>query len=131
MNKKTGQAGSIVPPQSPGDPHEADNANPGEVESVKREQRQTKTGKYGSVKATPFNAENVRDPTKETSWIEVELVGEDGKPIPGERYRVTLPDGSVAEGSLDQNGMARVEGFEPGSCKVTFPDLDQDAWEPA
>ena len=25
----------------------------------------------------------------------------------------------------------RVEGFEPGDCKITFPDLDKDAWEDA
>jgi type VI secretion system secreted protein VgrG len=68
------------------------------------------------------------DPAK-TSFVEIELVDEDGKPVPGERYRITLPDGRVAEGSLDGKGKARVEGIDPGSCKVTFPRLDKDAWE--
>jgi hypothetical protein len=33
-------------------------------------------------------------------------------------------------GTLDENGFARVEGIDPGQCKVTFPDLDKDAWSP-
>ena len=56
-------------------------------------------------------------------------MGEDDKPIPGEKYRVTLPDGSVDEGTLDQHGWARVQGFEKGECKITLPELDKDAWE--
>jgi len=71
------------------------------------------------------------DPAKKLSWIEIELIGEDKKPIPGEAYRITLPDNTIAEGTLDEKGFARVEGFEAGACKVTFPDLDQDAWEDA
>ena len=41
-----------------------------------------------------------------------------------------LPDGeTVAQGSLDEKGWARVDGIDEGSCKVTFLDLDKDAWE--
>jgi type VI secretion system secreted protein VgrG len=68
---------------------------------------------------------------RKTSWIEIELVDEDKQPVPGERYRIELADGSTAEGTLDEKGFARVEGIEPGSCKITFPNLDQDAWEKA
>jgi type VI secretion system secreted protein VgrG len=67
---------------------------------------------------------------KKTAWVEVELADENGKPAAGASYRVELPDGSVASGSLDEKGFARVEGIDPGSVKVTFPDYDQDAWEP-
>jgi hypothetical protein len=65
----------------------------------------------------------------QATWIEVELVGEDGRPIAGERYRLVAPDGAVREGTLDDRGMARVEGVRAGSCEVTFPDLDGEAWE--
>ncbi len=68
---------------------------------------------------------------RKTSWIEIELVDEDDNPVPGARYAVELPDGTTAAGTLDEKGFARVEGFDPGGCKVTFPDLDQDAWEKA
>ena len=66
---------------------------------------------------------------KKTSWIEIELVGEDDEGIPGEKYKITLPDNSVAEGTLDEKGFARVEGFEKGTCKVCFPNIDKEALE--
>ncbi|MBX9601184.1 MAG: hypothetical protein K2X35_09270 [Bryobacteraceae bacterium] len=63
-------------------------------------------------------------------WIEIQLIGEDGKPLPWEEYRVELPDGKVVKGFLDENGTARIEHIStPGSCKVSFEDLDQEAWE--
>ncbi|OGP97595.1 MAG: hypothetical protein A2Z51_04840 [Deltaproteobacteria bacterium RBG_19FT_COMBO_52_11] len=68
---------------------------------------------------------------KKKSWIEIELVDEEGASVPGERYKVTLPDGKVVEGTLDHKGFKRIEGIEPGSCKVTFPRLDKEAWERA
>ena len=47
-------------------------------------------------------------------------------------YRITLPDGeTLAEGTLDEKGFARVSNIDPGSCKITFPSLDQEAWEKA
>lgn len=64
------------------------------------------------------------------SWIEIELVDQGGKPVPFERYRITSPDGSVIDGNLDAVGRARVEGIDPGNCKVSYPDLDKDSWEP-
>ncbi|WP_437578492.1 hypothetical protein [Sorangium sp. So ce887] len=70
-----------------------------------------------------------RAPRTELTWIEIRLIGEDDQPIPRERYRVELPDGSVREGSLDAEGRARLDGIEAGACLVTFPALDQEAWE--
>ncbi|MEZ5428578.1 MAG: hypothetical protein R2747_20195 [Pyrinomonadaceae bacterium] len=66
---------------------------------------------------------------KHRHWIEIELVGEDGRPVPDEKYRVVMPDGSLKEGKLDQNGWARVESDPPGECEVTFPERDKEAWE--
>jgi hypothetical protein len=62
-------------------------------------------------------------------WIEIELVDEENQSVPGEKYRIELPDGSVVEGSLDSQGRARCEGIAPGNCKITFPNLDKEAWE--
>lgn len=122
---KDGKAGTAVTPTDPADANEADKANPGEVEQVKAEQRQTQTGKYGSVKAQPYKP----DPEKK-SWIEIEMVDEEDEPVPGVYYRIKLPDGEqVAEGTLDHKGFARIEGIDPGTCEITFPDLDKDAWE--
>jgi type VI secretion system secreted protein VgrG len=128
---KTGKAGSAVSPADPSEAHEADQADPGEVEKIKAEQRQTQTGKYGSVKTKPHKPpESKEEKEVKKSWIEIKLLDEDNEPVPGERYQVTLPDGeTVAEGTLDGHGFARVEGFEPGQCQVSFPDLDKSVWE--
>ncbi len=97
---------ALVPPAPPVEPAMAASASPGEERHKADEEKK--------------------------SWIEIELVDEDDNPIPGERYKVTLPDGTtVAEGTLDENGFARVDGIDPGSCKITFPSLDKDAWEKA
>jgi len=149
MGKKSGKAGKAVPPAASKKPEDADIADPGKIAEIKAEQQQTESGKYGSQKVKPFKPpaepeaevveesgpagkpakEGRQEEEKKTSWIEIELVGEDNEPIPGEKYRITLPDDSVAEGTLDEKGLARVEGFEKGTCKVCFPDLDKEAWE--
>jgi len=61
-------------------------------------------------------------------WIEIALVDDNGNPIAGQGYQIRLPNGTVLTGSLDSRGLARVEGIDPGTCKVTFPELDQRAW---
>jgi type VI secretion system secreted protein VgrG len=128
---KNGNAGSAVPPAAASAAQEADTANPGAVEQIKAQQQQTHTGKYGSVKVKPYKAETDDDKDKKKSWIEIVLVDEVNEPVPGEAYRITLPDETVAEGTLDEKGFARVEGFDPGTCKITFPKLDKEAWQPA
>lgn len=64
------------------------------------------------------------------TWVEIELIGMDGNPIPNELYRIALPDGTSVEGRLNERGRARVAGIDPGTCTVTFPELDMEAWEP-
>lgn len=66
---------------------------------------------------------------KKKSWIEIMLVDMEGKPMPGVRYRITPPGGEPQEGTLNEFGQAGYYEIEPGTCKVTFPDLDADAWE--
>jgi hypothetical protein len=132
MNPKSGKAGSPVDPAEPKKSEAADNADPGEVEKVKAEQRQTKSGKYGSEKVKPNKPPQTKEEKEQKqSWIEIELVDEEDNPVSGAHYKITLPDESVCEGSLDDKGFARVDGIEPGTCKITFPDLDKDAWEKA
>ena len=61
-------------------------------------------------------------------WIEIALVDEKGNPVAGQPYQIRLPNGKVVTGNLDSRGLARVEGIDPGTCKVSFPDLDESAW---
>jgi hypothetical protein len=131
MNPKSGKAGTPVDPAEPKSAEEADKADPGEVAETKANQQQTQTGKYGSEKVKLHKPPQTEEEKKQkTSWIEIEMVDEEDNPVPGEKYRITLPDGeTVAEGTLDDKGFARVEGIEPGTCKITFPELDKDTWE--
>jgi uncharacterized Zn-binding protein involved in type VI secretion len=70
------------------------------------------------------------DPNKK-SWIEIRLVDDDGSPVAYELYRVVTPDGVVREGFLNGDGLARVDGIDPGTCSITFPNRDADAWDVA
>lgn len=63
------------------------------------------------------------------TWIEIQLVNEDGYPIAHERYRIALPDGEVREGVLDESGQARLVDIDPGACKVMFPAFEEEALE--
>jgi type VI secretion system secreted protein VgrG len=135
----SGSAGSLVSPLGPTVAQEADKADPGDMGQ----------GTAGSVTRTPLNLSSAsvakksaasnaptHDPNSEENqnkphWIEIELVDEAGQPVVGEPYQVTLPDGTtVADGTLDEKGRARVQNIDTGTCKVTFPNLDKEAWEP-
>lgn len=70
-------------------------------------------------------------PAKRTTWIEIELVNPQGKPVAGERFRIEVPDGTFQEGKLDTQGRARIDGIDPGECQVTFPDIDAKEWTAA
>ena len=127
---KSGTAGTPVAPAAPALAAEADVADPGKAAKIKAQQIEKQVGDYDS---TPAAAAKAHKPTEEDieekSWIEIEMVDEADNPVPGERYRITLPDESVAQGTLDEKGFARVEGIDPGTCQITFPELDKDAWE--
>lgn len=132
MGKKKGKAVKAVPPAAPAKVDDADLADPGKMADIIAEQVKKQTGKYGSTPVKPFKPpteEEAED--EELSWIEIEMVDEEDEPVPGEKYRITLPDETVAEGTLDGEGFARHDGIPKGNCKVTFPELDKDAWEKA
>jgi hypothetical protein len=100
--------------------------------SGKRPEMRTAAGRGAPVlePAAPAVAAAIATPKpkKETAWIEIELVGEDDSPVGGERFQLVLPDGSTREGVLDHAGRVRIEGIDPGTCKVSFPNLDEEAW---
>ena len=130
---KSGAAGSAVTRADPDPAAAADDATPGAVETSPASSAPTKAGQYGSVKTKPFKpSQSAADKAQKKSWIEIVLVDEEKNPVPGEPYQITLPDGeTVAEGTLDDKGFARVEGIDPGTCQITFPNRDQEAWKKA
>jgi len=128
---KDGTPGTLVSPTLPDEAHDADNAVPGEVEAAKAAERQSGTGKYGTQPVPAYNpATDTGDPEKKKSWIGLKLLDTKGKPVAGEKYTITLGDGRVITGSTGADGSARHNGLDPGSAKISFPDLDNDAVKP-
>jgi hypothetical protein len=70
-------------------------------------------------------------PRKETHWIEILLLDEQGRPVPNESYEITLANGFVVTGTLDADGRAREDGIVAGTCKVTLPSIHGAEWRPA
>lgn len=67
-----------------------------------------------------------------THWLELELVDDEGAPVPNVAYRVEAGDGRVHTGVLDGKGKARVTSIaSTAPCRVTFPDLDAREWKAA
>lgn len=82
------------------------------------------------VEAPPADEEPAPERAAEPvlTWIEVQLIGDDDLPVAGERYRLTLASGRVIEGTLNSEGLVRLEQMLPGTYDLTFPRLDREAW---
>jgi hypothetical protein len=126
MEPKTGKLISAVMPVAPEQVFTADIADPEKAAQAKAEQLVQQKGKYGAPKEKPFTAPATD--TTEQGWAEIALVDEDGKPVAGQKYEVTLPNGKVAKGSTDGKGKAKIQGFVSGVCQLTLPQLHGDAW---
>jgi type VI secretion system secreted protein VgrG len=123
---QSGQACNLVPPAAPTAALDADDATGGSMDSSSSAQGQ----RQGGPASTPAPVHKA-DSSK-PHWIEIVLVDEQNKPVPGEPYSITLADGqTIASGTLDDKGFARVDGIDPGTCQVTFPNMDGKAWQPA
>lgn len=70
-------------------------------------------------------------PRSPKTFIEIQLVDRQGKPVAGATYRVTLPDGTVRTGALDSQGLVRFDGIDPGECDIEFPNIDGREWGPS
>ncbi|MBI1189352.1 MAG: hypothetical protein GC200_01545 [Tepidisphaera sp.] len=128
---KSIKSASAVSPAAPDQAQEAVDADPGEVSSTSSSAIESSAGSWQSTTlSASSNPQGKKDPDKK-SWIEVQLVDENGKGIPGQAFIVTAPDGFDYAGTTDEQGVGRVDGIDPGSSDITFPDLDKDAWEPA
>jgi hypothetical protein len=65
------------------------------------------------------------------TWVGIELVDDTGKPVPNQRYRVTVPGGAVHEGTLDDKGSAKITDLDPGNCDISFLDIHEREWKRA
>lgn len=127
-------------------PYKAPTADEQQKEAKKAEQKKKKKEKAKSQADEEISEEAAEEEarfeqvaviqesavTVTTDWIEIELVGMDDSPIAGMPYEIVLPDGkTVDKGTLDSHGKAKLTGVPSGDCQVSFPELDQAAWEEA
>jgi uncharacterized protein (DUF2345 family) len=130
MSPKPGTTVSLVPPLAPTPAVDAAEGTSGEITTASASPVARTAGPLTARAATPHRPPQTQAEREENpSWVEIELIDDDGQPVPGARYRVTLPDGTVDEGTLDGQGRARIEGFEPGDCQIEFPDFDGREWD--
>ena len=127
----SGSDSALVSPLPPLEAAVADNANPGAAQPKSGSQLSpAKASALSVLPDAPTHDPNSAQNRDKKHWIEIELLDEDGNPVPGEPYRITLPDGTTAaSGTLDHKGCARVDHIDPGTCQVTFPNLDKEAWQ--
>lgn len=86
----------------------------------------TKLPGRGTV--TNFARQHAQFTAPVLSWVEIKLDTPDLTPVPGETYRLTLPNGAVVSGFLDLFGSAIFDEIPSGTCQVQFPKLPDDYW---
>lgn len=72
-------------------------------------------------------APQILDPQK-PHWIEILVQDKEGNPVVGQDYEIRLPNGTLATGTTDERGVARIEGIDAGNCRIKFPSLDKTVW---
>lgn len=72
----------------------------------------------------PIGPSDDDDPADPLTWIAFEVTDAVGQPVAGKSFTLTLPDGSTRDGTLDENGKARLNRIPPGSCKFSLTDPD-------
>lgn len=130
MSPKSGTACTLKDPKVPVEAQEAMDAEAGAVTEAATRSRTIDKLEPG---ATTFTGGSEEEQTEqEDHWIGLELKDVAGNPIPDERYRVKLPDGSVRTGYTDPEGKAKETGIpDPGQAEINFPRLHGDDYRPA
>lgn len=84
----------------------------------------------------PLDREEVDDseweaPSEPTSWVGILLEDEEGEPVPSQRVRIKLADGSMRESVSDDKGRIRLDGIPAGNCQLEFVGIDASDWRAA
>ncbi|MBI2687962.1 MAG: hypothetical protein HYX27_16765 [Acidobacteria bacterium] len=74
-------------------------------------------------------AEQLKKAKVVKTWVEMEVVDENGKPVIGRGFTCMLPDGAIQTGTLDNKGRVRFEGIDPGNCAFSLTDTHAADWD--
>lgn len=114
----------VITAKDPAAPEEPVTGDPGQDVTYEQEGKP-----FDPLEDAPIHDED-ETTEEQTHWIGVRLFDDNGQPLAGERYLITMPDGThVAKGKTNKNGEVEVRGIDPGSCSITFPDLDGATWD--
>lgn len=112
-------AGSPVAWQAPKKPLEADKAVPG---------RDVNYAGGGELTRNTLAPDAMGEQFKK-SWIEVEVVDDEGQPVSGQPVALVGPKGEKLSGITGADGVAHILVPEQGMCEITLSSLDAFAWE--
>ena len=73
-------------------------------------------------------AEQIRTAKIIKTWVEMEVVDDQGRPLPNQDYLCMLPDGTLREGQTDAQGRVRFDGIDPGNCAFSLTKLSPERW---
>ena len=76
-------------------------------------------------------AEQLRVAKVVKTWVEMEVVDAQGKPLSGQAFVCMMPNGIIEQGNLDKRGRVRFEEIDPGECVFSLTGLDRETWERA
>jgi len=57
-------------------------------------------------------------------WLEIKVFDCGDTTFKNAKYVLHLPDGKTLEGSLNDEGYAKIEDIQPGRCKLDFPEIN-------
>jgi N-acetylmuramoyl-L-alanine amidase len=63
--------------------------------------------------------------------LNLALTDAQGAPVTGAAYRITQANAPAVDGTLNDEGTAKVSGLLAGACEISFPDYDATDWLPA
>ncbi len=69
-----------------------------------------------------FDASAKSDMIEFKDFLRIELKDSEGNPVPNQRYKINLPDGTIKEGKLNENAVAVEENIPAGEYLIIFPD---------
>ncbi len=76
------------------------------------------------VASAPGNRPVDLAPPPLRTWVEIQLLDDQGNPVTGEAYWIICPEGQKHEGTTNGEGKARVDGILQGTCQVAFPNIE-------
>jgi uncharacterized Zn-binding protein involved in type VI secretion len=64
--------------------------------------------------------ETIKVDLRKPSFIEFQVTNEHGEVVSNAEYIIELPGGTVFTGTTTEDGWMRIDGIDPGQCKITI-----------